>query len=220
MTDTLSRDEVEALCERLFHFAANDTLNLETQANWRRKINTLRDMALRSLDAVAVREATIQECARVCEDAAKDYHSIGVRVCNSNALAILAIDRSKIKAAPQLPHGVCRADDPNEEAEKLDAGSSASAHKAVAPTAEPKARGVAPSVSDDRAGTSITAGAAPDVRELVKRLLVLADAADREGISGCVIDESTAYALREAAALFAVLARGEQVSEEGDSNAT
>ena len=49
MLDTLSRDEAEALCERLFHFAANDTLNLETQANWRRKINTLRDMALRSL---------------------------------------------------------------------------------------------------------------------------------------------------------------------------
>jgi len=63
--------------------------------------------------------------------------------------------------APQLPHGVSRADDPNEEAEKLDAGSSASALKAVATAAKPKARGVAPSVSDDRAGTSITAGATP-----------------------------------------------------------
>ena len=64
--------------------------------------------------------------------------------------------------AAGLPHGVSHADDPNEEAEKLDAGSSASHLTRVnAPTAEPKARGVAPSVSDDSAGTSTTPSAAP-----------------------------------------------------------
>jgi hypothetical protein len=63
------------------------------------------------------------------------------------------------KTAPQLPHGVCRADDPNEEAKGI-ASSRSRPQAAGAGATDPKARGVAPSVSDDRAGTSIAAGAA------------------------------------------------------------
>ena len=74
--------------------------------------------------------------------------------------AHLSSSESNESAAP-VPHGVCRADDPNEEAEKLDAGSSTPClTRPDVSAAKPKARGVAPSVSDDRAGTS-TLVAAP-----------------------------------------------------------
>ena len=80
---------------------------------------------------------------------------------------------------------------------------------------EVEVAGTAPLSFEDKLALDPTgvelSGAAPDVGELVKRLLVLADAADREGISGCVIDESAAYAIREAAAL---LAQPAGVSEE------
>lgn len=58
-----------------------------------------------------------------------------------------------------LPHGVCRADDPNEEAEGI-SGVCYSKEQASA-AQRPDAIGVAPSVSDDSAGTSIGTQARP-----------------------------------------------------------
>ena len=75
--------------------------------------------------------------------------------CHANTLLVLS------NAAAQLPHGVYRADDPNEEADHGAGSSARGLTSPVAPTASPEAREVAPSVSDDRAGTSITAAAAP-----------------------------------------------------------
>lgn len=66
----------------------------------------------------------------------------------------------KSNVEPQVPHGVCRADDPNREADQR-AGSSTASPQATAPSASAEARGVAPSVSDDSAGTRIPAGSAP-----------------------------------------------------------
>lgn len=69
--------------------------------------------------------------------------------------------RVEWKAGERLLHGVCRADDPNEEAAR-EPGISTSRHKRGAhPAVDAHARGVAPSVSDDSAGTSITVSPAP-----------------------------------------------------------
>jgi hypothetical protein len=65
-------------------------------------------------------------------------------------------------AAPQVPPGVCPADDPNPEARRDPAGSTASPYKATAPAAVASSeRGEAVSVSDDRPGTGTPAEAAP-----------------------------------------------------------
>lgn len=64
-------------------------------------------------------------------------------------------------AVPQVPHGVCRADDPNSEATQR-AGSSTKGHKPGAPSAVvERERGDALSVSHDEHGTETPAGTAP-----------------------------------------------------------
>jgi hypothetical protein len=67
------------------------------------------------------------------------------------------------KAAPQLPHGVCRADDPNSEAPSLPDGSGPRLTRQGTPAATPRnrERGDALSVSDDGHGTEIVVSAAP-----------------------------------------------------------
>jgi hypothetical protein len=70
-------------------------------------------------------------------------------------------------AAAQVPHGVCRADDPNREATSLPDGSVGLPQAAAsACNVEASERGEAVSVSDDRSGTRIPAPAAP-VAEMV-----------------------------------------------------
>lgn len=74
--------------------------------------------------------------------------------------ALLA-PRTEQKAAPQVAHGLCRADDPNEEGSH-EPGRSDDGHKPAAPPAvDARREGLPVSVSDDRAGTSIPVGAAP-----------------------------------------------------------
>lgn len=70
--------------------------------------------------------------------------------------AISALSSRETDADAQIPHGVCRADDPNREATGIGSGDSA-AHR-------PSAIGVAPSVSDDSAGTRISVASAPPCR--------------------------------------------------------
>ena len=47
----MDRDEVVGVCERLFHFCANNSSTLETREKWRTKVNELRALALRGLEA-------------------------------------------------------------------------------------------------------------------------------------------------------------------------
>lgn len=126
--------------------------------------------------AEAVREACAKVCDAVWENeprASQDFmfkqgFEAAAEICERY---ILALDLSQI-AAPQLPHGVCHADDPNDQADQGAGSSASSLTRPDATTASPEARGVAPSVSDDRAGRSITAGAAPvlwgDTRQVMQ----------------------------------------------------
>jgi hypothetical protein len=79
---------------------------------------------------------------------------------NNPIIAWMADARLELNAAPQVPPGVCPADDPNPEARRDPAGST-DAHKAPAPAAVASSeRGDAVSVSDDRHGTGTPAVAA------------------------------------------------------------
>lgn len=104
-------------------------------------------------------EAMKKLCAGVCEaHAATTPSGSAARALLQAATAILALTYSQFveqNAAAQVAHGLCHADDPNEEADQ------GATDKPTGNCASPEARGVAPSVSDDSAGTSIPVSAAP-----------------------------------------------------------
>jgi len=93
MTDTLSREEVEEV-RNWPNSPYADELHWGTEA--RRRLNALCDMALRSLDAVAVREATIQECARVAMNPKlfEHYNDGPLALCGGVVDAIRALGQS------------------------------------------------------------------------------------------------------------------------------
>src|SRR5690348_5734758 len=75
----------------------------------------------------------------------------------------LAKTEGETNAAEQVPHGVSRADDPNEKATSLPDSSTEGLTRPLAPSATPRTseRGESLSVSDDETGSSIPVPAAP-----------------------------------------------------------
>lgn len=123
----------------------------------------------------SAREKALEDAAKWCDDLAyaeecADDTMQGVRNGAPYRRAAKHIRASQAQgtgnnAAGQLPHGVSRADDPNEEAIRDRAFPAPANKPTVADATDLNARGVAPSVSDDSAGTSITAPAAPKRNE-------------------------------------------------------
>lgn len=46
MSKTLSEQEIERYCERLYHFAANDCMASHAKGSWRDKVNSIKALAL------------------------------------------------------------------------------------------------------------------------------------------------------------------------------
>jgi len=119
-------DDACVLC-RLFYLEAQEGLLEEAQQRAKKAEDDIKDME-RPLDA---------QMARLNAEV--------TRLNGENELLRARLARSEKECSKQVPPGVCPADDPNLEAKGIGEPSVA-AHR-------PGARGVAPSVSDDRAGT-------------------------------------------------------------------